>query len=412
MTNRRNFLKKAAAVSAITVVSPSIAFGSKANSAIRLGIIGSGARGTWVITSMLQNTNTQLVAMADLLEDRLLDSKKVLDAENVKKGFPKVQKSNTYVGPDAYLRLLDNKDVDAVLISSPAYTHPDFIEAAVAAGKHVYSEKPVAPDVAGCKKVEKIGERLNSKVSLAVGFQVRHATPYVEMIKRIHRGDIGEVISAELNYFSAEVPMNSNDSMSYDERRIRDHFHYRALSGGILLDQGIHILDIANMTLKSRPVSAVGIGGRAGVTFGDAWSNFQILYKYENGVNLSLQSTQIGPRFGDVAARFVGSKGTAEAHYAGGVYIMGDNPWDSGVTRDTDKLFSSLYDADAKKDQHWINSIESGNYLNETDYAVESTLATIMGRDAATSGQRLTWDEMYYSDARLDSKLNLSQFKK
>jgi len=424
MTNRRDFIKKTTAISTVTILSPSIAFASKANSAIRMGIIGCGGRGTKVISSMLQHTNTRIVAMADLFQDKLQHSKIKLDEKNIEQGFSKIEKANTYTGPEAYLRLLENKDVDAILISSPAYTHPEFLEAAVAAGKHVYCEKPVAPDVDGCKRVEGVGNRIKGKLSIAVGFQIRHASPYVEMVQRIHRGDIGDIISGELHYFSSGVPIKDRDGISFDEARIRNQYHFRALSGGILLDQGIHMLDVCNWALQSHPESAIGIGGKkGGPDFGDTWNNFQVLYQYANDINVSLHSTQIGPVFGDVCARFIGSKGMAEAHYSGGVFINGENQWDSGVLRNkTQELTkeqrsagvfrSSLHDADANREIHFIRSIETGNYLNETSSGVESTLSAIMGRNAASSGKLLAWDETYFSNSKLDPKLNLSQFNR
>jgi len=145
------------------------------------------------MSSMLRHTNTNLIAMADLFEDRLKGSKEILDENNLKKAYPKIEKHNTYLGSDAYLRLLANRDVDAVLISTPAYAHAKFLDAAVSAGKHVYCEKPVAPDVEGCKIVERAGNSIKGRLSVAIGFQIRYATPYVEMVKRIHRGDIGEL---------------------------------------------------------------------------------------------------------------------------------------------------------------------------------------------------------------------------
>ena len=175
--NRRKFIKNAAAISAVTIVSPSVAFGSKANSAINVGIIGCGGRGAGVISSMSDHTKTNIVAMADLFRDKLDAAKPRLDGKNKEKGFPEIAKSSTYVGSEAYMQLLENKDVDAVLISSPAYTHADFLVAAAAAGKHIYCEKPVSPDVAGCRKVERVGIEYDGKLSMTIGFQIRHATP-------------------------------------------------------------------------------------------------------------------------------------------------------------------------------------------------------------------------------------------
>lgn len=421
---RRTFFKNTTVISTFTVLSPSIAFGTKINSAVRVGIIGCGNRGTAVITSMAKHTNTHIFAMADLFRDRLEFSQKRLDEQNRSKGLPGIEQSSTYVGFKAYEQLLSNNQVDAVLISSPAYTHPDFLLAAVRAGKHVYCEKPVAPDVAGCKRVQRVGDDYDGKISIAIGFQIRHASPYVEMVKRIQRGDIGDLISGELHYFSLGIPIIKKEGISDDEARIRNHFHFRALSGGILLDQGIHMLDVCNWVLKSNPQSAMGIGGVKGAPdFGDAWSNFQVLYRYPGNINVSMHSTQAGPHFGDVCARFIGTEGIAEAHYMGGVFIEGRNKWDSGIQRcenvlpdekqrQTGVFLSSLSDADANKEIAFIESIESGNYLNEAKQGATSTLSAIVGRNAAISGESLNWDEVYASNEKLETGLDLSQFKK
>jgi myo-inositol 2-dehydrogenase/D-chiro-inositol 1-dehydrogenase len=418
---RRNFVKSAASLSAVTFLSPAIAFGSRANSAVQMGIIGCGNRGTSVISSMSRNTNINIVAMADLFEDKLEITKGKLNQLNANKGFSEIKKANVYQGSKAYLELINNKDVDAVLISSPAYTHPTFIEAAVSAGKHVYCEKPVALDVEGCKRVEVVGSKLDQKLSLVIGFQIRYASPYVEMVKRIQRGDIGEIINAQLYYLSSGIPINRYKNVSNDEARIRNQFHFNALSGGILLDQGIHMLDVCNWTLQANPVSAIGTGGKKGrPDFGDTWNNYQVLYSYPENINVSFHSTQLGRQFGDVCARFIGTKGIAEAHYSGGVFIKGENEWDSGILKGESDVTpqqqaagvfdSSLHDADANKQKAFINSIESGNYLNEAHAGSKSTLTAILGRQAATAQAKVSWDEMTSSNEVINAKLNLSQF--
>lgn len=421
---RRSFLKTVAAISGLTILKPATAFGTKANSAIRMGIIGCGNRGTGVISSMSKSTNTHIIAMADLFEDQLQAGRGKFNQLNTDKELADIPKSNIYRGSKAYLELLNNKDVDAVLISTPAYTHPVFIEAAVAAGKHVYCEKPVALDVDGCHRVARVGDRLNGKLSVVIGFQIRYATAYAEMVKRIHRGDIGDVVNGQMYYFSSRVELKQPKNISNDESRIRNHFHFQALSGGILLDQGIHMLDVCNWTLQGNPVSAMGTGGKkGGPDFGDTWNNYQVLYQYPNDVNVSFHSTQLGPQFGDVCARFIGTKGIAEAHYSGGVFINGENEWDSGVLRgDSGELTqeqqaagiftSALHDANDNKVKSFIKSIETGNYLNGIHSGVESTLTAILGREAAETKRVLTWDVVRSSNAKLDPKLNLSQFDK
>ena len=130
----------------------------------------------------------------------------------------------------------------------------------------------------------------------------------------------------------------------------------------------------------------------------------------------------MGKQFGDVCARFIGTNGIAEAHYSGGVFITGENQWDSGVARNAAEVtaeqrsagvfLSSLHDADANKHKSFINSIETGNYLNETARAAESTLTAIMGRNAAETQESVTWDEIRFSNEKIDPGLNLSQFDK
>ncbi len=418
---RRDFLQNTAALSAVTILSPKTAFGTQANSAVRMGIIGCGGRGTTVIRSMSEHTNINIIAMADLFSDKLDAAKILLDEQNKKKGYTAIQKQNTYTGSKCYQQLLSNKDIDAVLISSPAYTHADYFEAAAHAGKHIYCEKPAAPDVAGCRRVEHVGNLFNGKLSMVIGFQIRHATPYVQMVERIQKGDIGEVLNVHLCYLATRLDPKDTAGMSWDELRIRNQYHFHALSGGTMLDQAIHMIDVCNWAIQKVPLNATGIGGKdASQTFGDTWKHFQVIYQYP-GINVSVHAVQYGTSFGDVCAKFIGTKGTAEAHYSGGVFISGDKPWDSGIPkagappltaeqRNAGAFQSALQDADKNKEIAFIKSIESGKYLNEARSGAESALTAILGRESAIAGEKIGWDELKNSNSRLDPMLNLSQF--
>lgn len=422
--NRRDFIKGAAAISAVTVLNPMTVFGTRANSAVRIGIIGTGGRGLSVISTMSANNNIHIASAADLFPDKLSAGVKELNALNKAKGFPEVASPAQFTGSKAYLRLLENKDLDAVLISSPAYTHAEFLEAAVDYGKHIYCEKPVSVDVAGCKRIERAGAKAEGKQSIVIGFQIRHASAYAQMAEQIQNGAIGEIINVQLFYLSSGSPFKPFPNVSAEELMIRNQYKFNALSGGILLDQGIHMLDVCNWILKSSPLSARGFGGRKGaVNYGDTWSNFEVAYQYPNDINVSLHCSQVGPTFGDVCARFIGTKGIAEAHYSGGVFIEGANPWDSGILHHTQDNLSpdliakgatgqSLHDSDKNKGTSFIKSIESGNYLNETISGATSTLTAIMGRNAAITNQELSMEEVHYSDEHLDARLNLEQFDK
>ncbi|HDR52339.1 MAG TPA: gfo/Idh/MocA family oxidoreductase, partial [Mariniphaga anaerophila] len=151
--NRRKFIAGTAALSAFSILKPATVFGTSANSAIRMGIIGCGNRGTAVISDMVNHTSARIFAMADLFGYQLENARPRFNDLNLKNDGAKIDSSKIFRGSRAYLELINDPGVDAVLVSSPAYTHPDFLEAAVDSGKHVYCEKPVAPDVAGCKQV-------------------------------------------------------------------------------------------------------------------------------------------------------------------------------------------------------------------------------------------------------------------
>ena len=146
-------------------------------------------------------------------------------------------------------------------------------------------------------------------------------------------------------------------------------------------------------------------------------------YEYSNNVPVSFQSTQFDPGYGDVCERFFGTKGISESHYTGGVFIKGENKWDSGVARGTREEInkkewaagsfkSALEDADLNKEKAFIDSIKSGNYVNETYKGAESTLSVILGRTAAYRGEEVTWDEILSSNEKWDPMIDLSQFDK
>jgi predicted dehydrogenase len=271
--------------------------------------------------------------------------------------------------------------------------------------------------------VERVGATINGKLSSVFGFEIRHATPYMEMIKRIHRGDIGEIVNGQLFYLASQIPIKQFKDMTSDEAKVRNHYQFENLCGGILTEQAIHMLDVCNWALKSHPESAMGTGGnKGGPSYGDTLRNYQMIYQYPQDIKVSLHATQFGPYWGDVCAKFIGTKGTAEAHYSKGVFINGENPWDSGVAKDTEALtveqkaagifLSSLQDADPNKVKTFINSIETGKYLNEAQSCAESTITAIMGRSAAKAGKTVSWDEVASSTKSIEHGINLAQFDK
>jgi predicted dehydrogenase len=323
-------------------------------------------------------------------------------------------------GPGAYQEVIGSDAVDAVYVASPAWFHPMHLEAAVAAGKHVYLEKPVGVDVAGCRKVTALGEKARGKLSLAVGFQIRKASPYVALVELIHNGQIGLQVSGLIHYFASQLDRPELPDASPDERRLRNWVWDKVLSGDIIVEQNVHIIDVTNWVLGAHPVKAVGSGGRAGrLDSGDCWSHFNLVFDYPGDVHISFGSTQFGEAAWGVAMQYYGSHGCAEAHYDAPVRIDGETPWEfPGIGKAqaseedavTGNFSGALDDADPNKQKAFIESIVSGKHLAEAESGAEAALSGILGRTAAYTGREVTWDELLESNEELDAGIDWSQF--
>lgn len=415
---RRDFLS-AAAGAGVMFIKPELVRGTAANSAIRLGLIGCGNRGRAVTTSMVANNNARVVALADVFQDRLDSTKRYFDGIAGPKGYPEIASTQMFRGSRAYEALLESKEIDAAVVASPDCFHPGHVEAAVAAGTHVYSEKPTGIDVQGAKRYIALSAKAQGRVSLAVGFQIRRAPPFVELVRRIHAGALGTLACAQGYYYSGGLKLPAWPNASPAEQKLRNFYYYRELSGGILIDQGIHVIDIINWALQAHPLKACGAGGRkVRNDEGNCWDHYNLTYVYPGDVHVTFSSTQFNKGWWDVCERFFGSKGVSESHYSGVLKIYGDEPWDANPGEATQPVgkfsvagaFSdNLKDADPEKGKQFIASIVTGNYLNEAAQGAESTLSAILGRMAAETGREITWEEMLRSEEELDPGIDLSK---
>jgi predicted dehydrogenase len=388
---RREFLGKAG----LLLVSSQTAFGYQANSTVELGLVGCGSRGNWITPLFQEFTGARLVAVADVVKDKL-------DATRDK--F-KVDAGRAYYGPQAYGELASSK-LDAVVIQTPPYYHPEQAMAAVDAGKHVYLAKPVAVDVPGCKTVEAAGRKARGKVSFVVDFQTRAQPVFQELAQRTHRGDIGRIAFVEALYYAGR-PWNGTADPS-DPGRLRMSAFYmdKVLGGDIIVEQNIHALDVVNWLLNGKPVKAFGTGGRTDWKgtkweFGDAFDHFLVTFWYENDVKVQFSSNQLTSSYNDIAVRCFGIKGCVDAHYGGLVRIAGENAW-KGSDKDDTFRQGAINNAKA-----FVESVRSGKLLNNTDDAVTSTLTAILGRTAAYHGRTVTWDEMLKLNEKLTANLKL-----
>jgi predicted dehydrogenase len=379
------------AIGAAAVIARRLARGSAANSAVRVGLLGCGNRGMTHASNITKFTDARMVAFADLYQDKL---------DRARRAFP--DSVAGFVGADAYKQLAESKEVDAIVIATPAYKHPEHLEAVVAAGKHVYCEKPVAVDVAGAKRVTEIGRRAEGRLSLDVGFQIRSAPPFIELVRRIHEGALGEIVCGAAYYYCPLPQYAPYPNASPEELRIRHWLRDRAYSGDIIVEQNIHAIDICNWVMRAHPVKASGTGGRAGrnETGEDIYSHFDVVYHYPNGVHVSFSSVQFGKGKFDVNERFFGTKGQSQSPYSGALGIVGDSEWTwtgsesgQGAAFSASGSFSdNLAEADSEKQRGFIESIKSGKFHNQAAAGVETALTAMLGREAAYRGQEVTWE--------------------
>src|ERR1700752_981991 len=343
--HRLSFIGSAAATAGFMIINPSLVRVTQANSAVRVGLLGCGGRGTEDATNLIDTGNARVGALGDPFRGQLGAAHAHFDQLQQAKDYTDIEASQLFLGPNAYQQIAHSKEVDAIVIATPPYYHPQHLEAAVAAGKHVYLEKPVAVDVPGALRVVEIGKCAEGRLSLDVGFQIRDCPPFVELVRRIHAGALGNIVCGEAHYLTGYIDRPQWPKASPEEVRLRNWVHDKVLSGDIIVEQNIHVIDICNWILQSHPLKASAAGGRIGrpAGDGDAWGNYNVVFRYPEGVDVTFSSTQFAKGWWDVTERFFGTKGTSQSPYRGPLGIWGDEPWQwegSTSKEATDKGFS------------------------------------------------------------------------
>jgi len=395
--SRRTFIGTTAAAAA-ALAFPGGVF-AQGSDRLRIGVIGCGGRGTGAARDALRSSaGVELVALGDLMPDRLEQCRGELAkvaAENADFASKyKVTDDRCFTGFDAYEKVLAS-DIDYVILATPPGFRPAHLAAAVAAGKHIFTEKPVAVDPAGIRSVLATAELARQKgLGVGAGTQRRHQIQYVEAVRRIHDGAIGDVLGGQVFWNQGGLWSRvQEDGWSDGEWQIRNWLYFTWLSGDHIVEQHVHNIDVANWVLGSHPIAAVGVGGRqqrVGARFGHIFDHFAIDFEYPNGVHVMSMCRQIEGTRGRVAEHFIGSKGRANPASE----IMGPSAW---------KFESAERPVSPYVQEHadLIASIRAGRPYNELKQVAESTLSAIMGREAAYTGQELTWDEVLNAELSL-----------
>ncbi len=395
--SRRDFLKTSAlaagaAATQLGTVPNAFAAGSDV---IKVGLVGCGGRGTGAAEqSINSSTNVKLHAMADLFKDHLDGC-----LDKLKQFGDKVDVSNDrkFVGFDAYKQLIDS-GVDLVILATPPGFRPGHIKAVIDAGKNLFCEKPVAVDGPGIRTVLAAAEEAKKKgLHVVAGTQRRHQAGYIEIMKRIKDGALGDLITAQVYWNQGGLwSVKRTPNMSDLEYQIRNWLYYTWLSGDHICEQHVHNLDVMNWAMGDHPVACVALGGRQVRTapmWGNIFDHFAVEYEYPGAIKTSSQCRQIDGCASNISETIVGSKGS---------FHMGNGRYESIVGGKT-SLLRLGRERNPYEQEHidLVDSIRSGNPLNELQTVAESTLTAIMGRMSAYTGKAVTWDQA------LNSKLDL-----
>ena len=388
---RRDFLKtSSAAVVGGTLASTLPASGvfAQGSDEIRVGVIGCGGRGSGAINNVLNAApGVRIVAVGDLFKDRLESSMKNLAKYGERAAVPA---DRQFVGWDAYQKVIAS-DVNYIILATPPAFRPMHLKAAIEAGKHVFTEKPVAVDTAGIRQVYELADLAKSKgLGIVAGTQRRHHGAYVEAMRRVHDGAIGDIVALRVFWNQGGLWTRPRQPEWTDmEWQLRNWLYFTWLSGDHIVEQHVHNIDVGRWALGDRvPVRVFGVGGRqarTGPEYGHIFDHFGLDFEFDNGVHMLSMCRQQPGTPGLVAEFMVGTNGRCDTHDGRRYEIVGPNAWK------WEGEFTNPYQ---QEHTHLINSIRAGSPLNELRQVADSTLSAIAGREAAYTGRVIVLEEL------------------
>ena len=399
---RRSFLKNTttltAAGAAASSIPSSLSLARSANAGgsetIRIGLIGCGGRGTSAAKQAMNTQgNVELVAMGDAFENRLSQSLEGIKDRHGEK--VKVNGDNTFVGFDAFKRVIDS-NLDMVLLTTPPGFRPLHFETAIDAGKHVFMEKPVAVDAPGIRRVLKSSEIAKDKnLAVAVGLQRRHEEAYRETIKELQEGLIGDLVCSRVYWNGSGVwQFNRKPEQTELEYQMRNWYYFNWVCGDHIVEQHIHNLDVINWLLDAFPVKAQGQGGRlvrTGKDTGQIYDHHMVEFTYENGHKMISQCRHMPDTSSNVSEHVHGSKGYSNISRGRIFSPTGE------------KIFQTKGGRGGHQQEHHnlFADIRNGIIPNEGEYGAKSTMTAILGRLATYTGRELKWDDAINSNVSL-----------
>lgn len=363
---------------------------------LKAALVGCGDRGTGAATQFLMSgPNVSIIALADLFPDRMERCRQVL-RENHNNEVPD---SNCFLGFDAYEQVMNMPDVDVVLLCTPTHFRPDQFKAAIEAKKHVFMEKPCAVDPVGIRKVIAAAKVAKANgLTVVTGNQRRHRRDYWEALQQVRNGMIGDVITTYAHWDQGAW-WNKPQRPEWNDMEycIRNWFNIKWLSGDHILDQTVHNIDVVTWFMGERPNEVVGYGGRAQRLTGDIFDFFSADYSYDKNKRMLATARQIDDCANNISERIMGTKGIAFLGDGGNIHI---EDYDQNVLWAYDYDNKPVKNPYEQEHIHLVESIRANKAINQAEDLAISTLVSIMGREAAYTGKRITWEEIMASDLR------------
>ncbi len=379
---RRDFVKAAAvsgaALSTFNILGAQTVGGLDKRKA-KFGLIGCGGRGTGAVAQFIAackilGIEAELVAVADVFEDRVA---------NVVKKYG-LDASKGHHGYESYRKVTES-DAEFVLMATPPNFRPVHFEASVNAGKHCFVEKPVAVDPVGARKVIDVGELAKQKgLTVVAGTQRRYEKKYLETKARVDAGAVGSILGGVISW-NGRVPWISlrKPGQSDAHYMTRNWLNFTELSGDHIVEQHVHQLDIANWYIGRPPVSFVGMGGRARRETGNQFDFFSVDIDYGDGVHIHSQCRQIAGTYSRVGEQFRCAEGQ----------IIGSKV--SGKDVSIDSIDVESNQGQVQEHVEMIKSARGkGEPLNCAEDVAIATLTAIGGRISAYTGQLVRWVDM------------------
>jgi predicted dehydrogenase len=385
--SRRQFIKSSTLIAASAAAAASFpsVLRAQSNQPFTAVIIGLGGRGGGAGQNFLEAAKAagvqgKIVAVADIFPDA------------AKKGVGNfgVPEDKCFSGFDGYQKALAVPGVNYAILATPPGVRASHFKAAIEAGKNVFMEKPVAVDGPGCQVMYAAAEMAKQKnLKVAAGTQRRHQAGYLETIKRLKDGAIGDIVTLRAYWVNGGPIWHRGDQGSSDlERQIRNWYHYIWLCGDHICEQHVHNLDVCNWIVGDHPTKCWGMGGRQQLTgkSGEIWDNFAVEYEFPNGARMYSYCGQIKREWASVSEGVQGTKGTADP--SGRIQPKGGAAW---------RFREKATDPYVQEHIDLINAIVKNTDLNEAKQVTDSTLTAIMGREAAYSGSGVDWDQVLNS---------------